>query len=279
MTADEIIKLLNLKPHPEGGFYNEIFRSRETVGLASLPDRYHDEATRRTFSRESLEWQVPPDMEEKAKAYLNKSREESEAKATSEGDTSQPARKSKTQTKTQEMKAPENAWRPVDINIPGAGLLGSAALGEAPVSGTQPEAASWRSIGLNAPSPHERAWCTSIYYLITADSCSIMHKLKGDEIWHFYLGDPVEMLNLYPDGSSAVIRLGHDIVSGAKPQHVVPHDTWQGARIMDGGKYALLGCTVSPGFSAKDYAQALRSRLAFRYPEHGRLIEKLTRPD
>jgi predicted cupin superfamily sugar epimerase len=74
-----------------------------------------------------------------------------------------------------------------------------------------------------------------------------MHRLKSDEIFHFYLGNPVEMLQLYPDGTGITITIGADIGAGMQPQVLVPTGTWQGARLKPGGKFALLGTTVSPG--------------------------------
>src|ERR1700735_3541815 len=71
---------------------------------------------------------------------------------------------------------------------------------------------------------------TAIYYLLTPETFSALHRLPGDEIFHFYLGDPVELLELRPDGTSARILLGHDLAAGMRPQHVVPSGVWQGSR-------------------------------------------------
>src|SRR5436190_17925870 len=80
---------------------------------------------------------------------------------------------------------------------------------------------------------------TAIYYLLTPDTSSALHRLPTDEVYHFYLGDPVELLLLGPEGGT-VITLGSDILSGQKPQHVVPARTWQGSCLADGGKFALM---------------------------------------
>ena len=80
-----------------------------------------------------------------------------------------------------------------------------------------------------------------------------MHVLASDEMFHFYLGDPVEMLQLYPDGRSAVFTLGQDLMAGEHVQLVVPAGVWQGTRLKGDGKVALLGCTVTPGFDFADY--------------------------
>src|ERR1039458_8044423 len=94
---------------------------------------------------------------------------------------------------------------------------------------------------------------TAIYYLLEPGTFSEMHVLSSDEVFHFYLGDPVEMLQLYPDGSSAIFILGQDLKAGQQVQLVVPAGVWQGAQLVDGGKVALLGCTVTPGFDYSDY--------------------------
>lgn len=117
---------------------------------------------------------------------------------------------------------------------------------------------------------------TAIYYLLTPDSCSRIHKLVGDEIFHFYLGDPVEMINLHSDGTSRLIELGQDILGGQALQHLVPGDVWQGARLKEGGSFALLGTTVSPGFDFKDFQLAEGRTLSERYPEWAEMIETLS---
>ncbi|HXQ27370.1 MAG TPA: cupin domain-containing protein [Candidatus Acidoferrales bacterium] len=123
----------------------------------------------------------------------------------------------------------------------------------------------------------ERAISTAIYYMLTADTFSAMHRLKGDEVYHFYLGDPVEMLLLKPDGTAEAILLGQDIASGMRLQYVVPAGTWQGSRLAPGGKYALMGTTMAPGFDPQDYEPGKREELSARYPPYAPLIAFLTR--
>src|ERR1700678_2949214 len=91
--------------------------------------------------------------------------------------------------------------------------------------------------------PGDRAISTAIYYLLTPDTISAMHRVRGDEMFHFYLGDPLEMLELRPDGSGKTILLGQDILSGMELQHAVRGGVWQGSRLREGGKFALLGTT------------------------------------
>jgi predicted cupin superfamily sugar epimerase len=165
MTAEELIRLLNLQPHPkEGGFFRETYRAAEQVDAAALPAHY----------------------------------------------------------------------------------------------------AGPRSHG------------TAIYYLLTPTTFSALHRLASDEVFHSYLGDPVEMLQLHPDGSGQVVTLGPDVTAGQQPQVVVPRGVWQGSRLADGGRFALLGCTVAPGFDYADYEHGDRATLVQRYPAFAELIGRLT---
>lgn len=164
LKANETIKLLNLKPHPEGGYYRETYRADESIPPDALPERY---SGRRNFS-------------------------------------------------------------------------------------------------------------TAIYYLLTPETFSSIHRLKSDEIFHFYLGDPVLVLLLFPDGTSKRIPLGNDILRGHLPQLVVPRNTWMGALLMKGGKFALMGTTVSPGFDFDDFETGNREELIKKYPSEAELIARLT---
>ncbi|MGA7855111.1 MAG: cupin domain-containing protein [Candidatus Acidiferrales bacterium] len=124
--------------------------------------------------------------------------------------------------------------------------------------------------------PGDRSLSTAIYYLLTPDTFSAMHRVRGDEMFHFYLGDPVEMLQLKPDASGEVLLLGQDIASGMRLQHNVLGGVWQGSRLKKGGKYALLGTTMAPGFEYEDYETGERQELIARYPQHAELITALT---
>lgn len=122
----------------------------------------------------------------------------------------------------------------------------------------------------------EKSLCTAIYYLLTRETVSRMHRVKSDEIFHFYAGDPVEMLQLMPDGSHATIVLGSDIEAGHTPQVIVPHGVWQGCRVKPGGSWALMGATVAPAFDYEDYENGNRDQLIGRYPDCADLIRILT---
>jgi len=117
---------------------------------------------------------------------------------------------------------------------------------------------------------------TAIYYLLTPTTFSAMHRLKSDEIFHFYLGSPLRMLQLSPEGTGRTLVLGPDISAGQQLQVVVPRGVWQGSLLEPGGDFALVGCTVAPGFDYADYEGGDRSLLLARYPEFADLIRRLT---
>ncbi len=121
----------------------------------------------------------------------------------------------------------------------------------------------------------ERSFSTAIYYLITPDSFSALHLLPGEEVFHFYLGDPVETLLLGPEGGVTLHRLGTDLASGERPQLVVPGGVWQGSRLLPGGRYALLGATMAPGFDFRDYHHGDADVLTARFPEAAHRIRQL----
>jgi hypothetical protein len=122
-----------------------------------------------------------------------------------------------------------------------------------------------------------RPLCSSIYYLLEAGEFSAMHRLESDEIYHFYLGDPVEMLHLFPDGRSAVFILGPDLRAGQQVQLIVPAGVWQGARLIGDGNFALLGCTVTPGFYYADYRGGNYAELVEKWSKDAEKIRALTR--
>ena len=117
---------------------------------------------------------------------------------------------------------------------------------------------------------------TAIYYLLSADAYSHLHLLDADEVYHFYLGDPVELYQLDNDGNLSLTILGQDILSGQQVQTTVPKGVWQGSRLAAGGKWALLGTTMSPGYLDSGYTHAYGEKLASRYPQHAEIIRSLT---
>ncbi len=159
--------------------------------------------------------------------------------------------------------------------------------------------------------PGGRAVGTAIYFLITPEGFSALHRLETDEVWHFYMGDPVEHLMLGDDRArahggegegagasdnangcnaagdgmraSATVAggtrtvLGTDLAHGQRPQLTVPGGVWQGARIVPGGAWALVGCTMSPGWDEREFTLGERAGLVARFPEWAGDIRALTR--
>jgi len=163
LSAEEIIKLLDLKPHPEGGFFRETYRSNEGISASALPPRYGE----------------------------------------------------------------------------------------------------------------DRDFGTAIFYMLTPGTFSAMHRIRSDEIFHFFLGDPATMLQLHPDGHGEIIALGHDIEAGQRLQVIVPRGVWQGMFLNDGGQFALMGTTVAPGFDFRDFEIGDRQALIKEFPKYAQLIKRL----
>lgn len=127
--------------------------------------------------------------------------------------------------------------------------------------------------------PHHgghRSLSTAIYYLLRPGLVSELHLLPSDEVFHFYLGQPVCMLQLHPDGSGQEIILGSDLAAGHLPQVVVRAGVWQGSWLLGDSGFALLGCTVAPGFDYADYRRGRRAELIARWPAFANAITRLT---
>ena len=123
----------------------------------------------------------------------------------------------------------------------------------------------------------DKAAATAIYYLLTPDNFSALHRLLTDEVFHFYLGDAVEMLQLFPGGEGRIVTLGRDLTAGQQPQLVVPQGVWQGSELVPGGRFALLGATMAPGFDFADYEAGQRDALVATYSAFADRIRRLTR--
>ena len=134
---------------------------------------------------------------------------------------------------------------------------------------------------MEVPAPgggtQQRNVCTAIYFLLEAGNFSAFHRIKSDEIWHFYAGQALEVLELLPSGELRCTRLGPDILRGELPQYVVPANTWFASRVADGGTFSLVGCTVAPGFDFADFQLARRQELLEIFPQHRQIITELTR--
>ncbi len=164
LTGDDWIRALDLRPHPEGGFFREIYRSGDRIARAGLPTRY-------------------------------------------QGD---------------------------------------------------------------------RSLSTSIYFLLLSSQVSRLHRLRSDEIWHFYEGSPVVIHTLGQGGAYAAISLGRDIAAGPVFQAVIRKGCWFGAEVAAPDSFALVGCTISPGFEFDDFELGRREDLRTEFPAHRGIIERLT---
>ncbi|HVM84563.1 MAG TPA: cupin domain-containing protein [Candidatus Binatia bacterium] len=121
-----------------------------------------------------------------------------------------------------------------------------------------------------------RAISTAIYYLLEAGQCSKLHRIRSDEVWHFYAGGALIVVEIAADGTLRETRLGPDLEAGDVAQHVVPAGAWFGAHPAEGTGFALVGCTVAPGFDFADFELAERGRLLAAYPGLRERILRLT---
>ena len=120
---------------------------------------------------------------------------------------------------------------------------------------------------------------SAIYFLLTdgPQGFSAWHRLPTDEIYHFYLGDPVGLRLLHPGGAGEQIVLGPDLEAGQRPQALAPRGSWQGSRLLPGGRWALLGTTMAPGFDWSDFELAEAAELLQGWPDQERQIRELLR--
>ena len=127
--------------------------------------------------------------------------------------------------------------------------------------------------------PSSRPYASAIYYLVTAEQFSAMHKLPTDELYYFHLGDPMQVLLLGPDGEGSTHWLGTDLESGHKPQLLAPRHYWQGSRSMPGGihGFSLVSTSMAPAYVDTDPIFASASELTPQYPDFADLINHLTR--
>jgi len=125
--------------------------------------------------------------------------------------------------------------------------------------------------------PSERNLATAIYYMITAREFSALHRIPQDEIFHFYLGDPVRLIQINSEGRLSETILGPGLKQGQSFQGIVPGGAWQGLRMIEGGRWALLGTQVFPGFDFKDFESADRETLLRAYPRLKDIILQFTR--
>ena len=123
----------------------------------------------------------------------------------------------------------------------------------------------------------ERSFSTAIYFLLEKGNFSAFHKIKSDECWHFYKGDPLYVYIIGLNGEFNTITIGNDFERGQHCQYVVPANCWFASCPAEGSEYCFVGCTVAPGFDFEDFELADRDMLIEEYPSHKELITKLTR--
>jgi uncharacterized protein len=123
----------------------------------------------------------------------------------------------------------------------------------------------------------DRSFSTAIYFLLEGEDFSALHRIHQDEIFHFYEGSGLTLHLIDPAGSYAAVKLGRDLAAGELPQATMTAGSLFGATVNDRGSYALVGCTVAPGFDFADFAMPTRVELCRQFPQHGQIIEALTR--
>lgn len=122
-----------------------------------------------------------------------------------------------------------------------------------------------------------RNYSTCIYFLLTSENFSAFHRIKQDEIWHFYKGSPISLHIISREGNYEKHMIGSNLERGEVPQFVVRGGDWFASEVETPERYALAGCTVSPGFDFEDFDLAKRDKMLFDYPEFGEVINRLTR--
>ncbi len=123
----------------------------------------------------------------------------------------------------------------------------------------------------------ERNYSTAIYFLLTSDNFSAFHKIKQDEIWHFYEGSPIEIHIISEKGNYSKAVLGLNLSEGEAPQIVIPANNWFAANVVKSNSYTLVGCTVAPGFDFNDFELGEKKKLISQFPRHEKIINKFTK--
>jgi len=131
----------------------------------------------------------------------------------------------------------------------------------------------------SATHPGARSASTAIYFLLKAGELSALHRVRSDEVWHHYAGDALE-LHAFTDSAHTCHRLGRDFSAGERPLVVIAAGVWQAARLVERSShgYALVGCTVAPGFDFADFELPSRADMLDRLPAHAEWVRRLTRP-
>ncbi len=122
----------------------------------------------------------------------------------------------------------------------------------------------------------DRCFSTAIYFLLEGDSFSAFHRIKSEEIWHFYKGTSLTLFIIEEDGRLTLIKLGDNPDKDEHLQIVVPRNTWFAAQVNEKKSFTLVGCTVAPGFDFNDFELAESEKLSKAFPQHKTIIKELT---
>jgi len=122
----------------------------------------------------------------------------------------------------------------------------------------------------------ERRFYTSIYFLLRSQDVSHFHRLQSDELWYFHAGSPLTVHMIHPDGTYEARKLGLNVELGEQPQILVPKDTIFGSTVDEEDTFSLVGCMVSPGFDFKDFELFKEQELLDQFPQHEKIIKKLS---
>ncbi|MEQ9090895.1 MAG: cupin domain-containing protein [Balneola sp.] len=123
----------------------------------------------------------------------------------------------------------------------------------------------------------DRNYCTGIYFLLTSDNFSAFHRIKQDEMWHFYEGAPLLVHMIDKEGNYSLQKIGLDFEDEQVPQFVVPKGVWFASEVMKSDSYSFVGCTVAPGFDFADFELAEKDSLISEFPKYSKIIARLTR--
>jgi uncharacterized protein len=123
----------------------------------------------------------------------------------------------------------------------------------------------------------DRSFCTGIYFLLKGNEFSSFHRIKSDEMWHFYYGGPLNVYVITESGESEIIHLGNNVEAGEVFQAVVKAGCWFASHPVDENSFSLVGCTVAPGFDFADFELAKGEELIKQFPQHATLIKRFCR--
>lgn len=169
---------------------------------------------------------------------------------------------------------------PVNLALPARNWIESLGLQKHPEGGWFREV--YRSLRVIPEDaflgfPANRCFATSIYFMLSSDEFSAFHRIKSDEIWHFYDGSPANIYSISPEGILTRHQLGRDVGNNESLQVVIPAGHWFGSKVAVPDSYMLAGCNVSPGFEFSDFEMGKRSVLLNSFPQHAAIIRQLTK--